>query len=139
MRTAVRPRLPVQIPGRRLLVLGPLIALPILIAADLGSVALIQLSVPDDASEAARAGVSAIAFNSGTVTPATAEVAFDAANDVARLHRLDLDRETFTVYADGSVELSAHRTAPTLLFKHLPWVGDHLDVTSQTKASRPSW
>jgi len=129
----------IYIPGRRLLLGVPAVVVPILLAADLGSVALVRMSVPDDADDAARAGVSAIGFNSGPVTPTTAETAFKAAEDVAHLNRMDLDRQTFTVFADGSVELSAHRKAPTLLFKHLPWVKNHLDVTSTTKVNRASW
>jgi hypothetical protein len=129
----------VYIPGRKLLVGIPAVVVPILLAVDLGSSALVRMSVPDDANDAARAGVTAITYNNGPVTPATAELAYTAAADVAKLNRLDLDRQTFTVFADGSVQLSAHRKVPTVLFKHLPWVKDHLDVTSTTKASRAAW
>jgi hypothetical protein len=129
----------VYIPGRKFLVGISAVVVPILFAVDLGSSALVRMSVPDDANDAARAGVAAIAFNQGPLTPSTAELAFTAAEDVAKLNRLDLDRQTFTVLADGSVQLSAHRTVPTVLFKHLPWFKDHLDVTSTTKASRASW
>jgi hypothetical protein len=134
---ASRPR--ISFPGRKLLVGIPAVAIPILFAADLGSLALVTMSVPDDAADAARAGVSAIAFTNGPVTPTTAETAFHAAEDVAALSRMDLDRQTFTVFADGSVELTAHRKAPTLLFKHLPWVQDHLDVTTTITEKRPNW
>ncbi len=128
----------VHIPGRRLLVLAPMIALPVLVAADLGSVALVRMSVPDDAGEAARAGVTAIQFDR-TATSTTAATAYQAANGVAALHRMDLDEQTFKVFADGSVQLTAHRKAPTVLFKRVPWLRDHTDVTATATAHRSTW
>lgn len=138
MRTAVEPRRSFYLPGKRVLLLLPLIALPVLLAGDLGSVALVRLAAEDDAGEAARAGMSAIQFGP-TVTPQTAEMAYRSASEVAELHRLTIDQQSFTIYADGAVKLTATRTAPTLVFKHLPGLR-HFAVSSTTvMVSRPTW
>ena len=131
-----RPR--IHIPGRRLLTALPLIALPVLLAVDLASVALVHLSVPDDAGEAARAGVSAVQFER-SATPQQAQLAFNAATQVADLHRMTLDRESFTVYADGAVKLTASKKAPTLLFKHLPRLKDLTTASETVTISRSNW
>jgi hypothetical protein len=133
------PRLPrVHVPGRRFITALPLIAVPLLVAVDLASVALVHISVPDDAGEAARAGVAAIQFER-SATPQQAQLAFNAASEVADLHRLTLDRESFTVYADGAVALTASRKAPTLLFKHLPGLKDLTTSTESVTVGRPNW
>lgn len=128
----------VHIPGRRLLTVLPLIALPIVLAVDLASVALVHLSVPDNAGEAARAGMSAVQFER-SATPQQAQIAFNAASQVADLHGLTLDRDSFTIYADGAVMLTVSKQAPTLLFKHLPGLKD-LTISAETvTAGRPTW
>lgn len=128
----------VYLPGRRLLTALPLVALPVVIAIDLASVALVQLSVPDDAGEAARAGMAAVQFER-SATPQQAQIAFNAASQVADLHRMNLDRESFTVYADGAVTLTASKKAPSLLFKHLPRLKDLTTSTETVTVSRPNW
>ncbi|MBA3742085.1 hypothetical protein [Sporichthya sp.] len=128
----------VHVPGRRALTLITLIALPVVVAADLGSVALVKVSVEDDAGEAARAGVMAIQYGQ-TATPQTAEIAFRAAKEVADLHRLTIDPATFVVTADGSVRFAARRDAPTALFKHLPGLRDLTDTTVTVSAQRPNF
>lgn len=128
----------VYIPGRKLLVALPLIGLPIVLAGDLASVALVKLAVQDDAGEAARAAMAAIQFDRAA-TPQHAEIAFNAASDVADLHRLTLDRESFTIYADGAVMLTATRKAPSLLFKHVPGLRDLTVSTETVTADRPTW
>lgn len=122
-----------HIPGSRILTMLPLIALPVAIVADLGSVTVVQLSVPDDAQEAGRAGTQAIAFkvNPTAATPENVQAAFTAASTVASLHRQVVDPETFTVFKDGSVQLTVSKTAPTVLFKHIPWLRD-LAVSKST-------
>lgn len=133
------PRLPrVHIPGRRFVTALPLIALPLVVAVDLASVALVHLSVPDHAGEAARAGMAAVQFER-SATPQQAQLAFNAASQVADLHRLNLHREGFTVYADGAVTLTASKKAPTLLFKHLPGLKDLTTSTESVTAARPNW
>ncbi|HUR74269.1 MAG TPA: hypothetical protein VMZ00_08330, partial [Sporichthya sp.] len=102
MRSAPARRRRMYIPGRRILTLLPFVALPIVVAADLGSLTLVKVSVEDDAGEAARAGMSAFEFDR-TVDQQDAEEAFRAATQVARLHDLTIDPKTFVVEADGSV------------------------------------
>lgn len=99
-----------------------LIAMPIVAVADLGSVVVVQMTVPDDATEAGRAGVQAIGHNltGSAATTTNAEIAYEAASSVAELHRQEVDPQTFTVFEDGSVQLTVRRTAPTFLFKLLP-------------------
>lgn len=136
MPTLPRPR--VHIPGGKLLAGIPLVALLIVGGADLASVALVKLSAPDDAGEAARAGVAAVEFDR-SATPQTAQEAYDSANEVAELHRLDIDEKSFVVRENGSVEFTARRTAPTLLFKHLPGLQDLTETTVSVSATRANW
>lgn len=135
--TLVR-RTRVHIPGRRLLTGLPIVVLLVLVGADLASVALVKMTVPDDAGEAARAGVTAI-DSRDTATPQTAETAYGAANYVADLHSMTIEPDTFTVWADGAVELTAHRKAPTMLFKHLPGLKDLTETTATAKAERATY
>lgn len=132
------PRRRVHIPGGKLLAGIPLIALLVMGGADLASVALVKLSAPDDAGEAARAGVAAVEFDR-SATPQTAQEAYDAANEVAELHRLDIDEKSFVIREDGSVEFTAHRSSPTLLFKHLPGLRDLTETTISASATRADW
>ncbi|MGQ0631802.1 MAG: hypothetical protein ACT4P1_12230 [Sporichthyaceae bacterium] len=127
-----------HIPGRRTLYVVCALVVPTLLLIDLASVALVKLSASDDATEAARAGMSAIQF-SQTATPAGAEAAFRAANEVADLHDLTIDSADFTIYADGAVQLTARRTAPTLLFKHLPVLRDLVEAEVSTTVERPRY
>jgi hypothetical protein len=100
------------------------LALPIAAVADLGSVVVVRMTVPDDAAEAGRAGVQAISWDlrSSAATPQNAQTAYEAASNVAKLHRQEVDPQTFTVFKDGSVHLTVTRTAPTVLFKRLPGI-----------------
>lgn len=132
------PRTRVHIPGRTLLTGIPLVALLIVGGADLASVALVKVSAPDDAREAARAGMVAIQYERST-TPQTAQTAYDAANQVADLHRLDIDENTFVVHENGTVDLTARRSSPTLLFKHLPGLRNFTETTVSVSVDRVSW
>ncbi len=119
-------------PGQRILVTLPLIALPLVAVADLGSVVLVQLSVPDDTQEAGRAATQAIAFKvtPTAATQANAEAAFAAASEVASVHRQQVDPTTFAVLPDGSVRLTVTKTAPTMLFEHVPGLRDFARASS---------
>lgn len=99
-----------------------LLVVPLTAVADLGSVVVVRMTVPDDAAEAGRAGVQAISYDlrAGAATAQNAEIAYEAAANVAKLHRQEVDPKSFTVYKDGSVHLTVTRTAPTVLFKRLP-------------------
>ena len=120
------------------LVVFPLIALPILIAADAGSVTLMKLSVPDDAGEAGRAGVQAI-YYSGVATPEEAQTAFTAAKSVADTHHEHIDPATFTITKDGAVTLTVTKHAGTVLFKHLPGLKGLTESKVTTTVARASW
>lgn len=138
MPTTAISRRSFNIPGKRMFVVLPMIVLPVLVAGDLGSVALVKLAVEDDAGEAARAGMMAIQYDQ-KATPAAAEAAYAAASSVADLHRQEIKKDTFTIYADGGIKLTATRKAPTLLFKHLPGLRDLTESTVTVTASRPTW
>lgn len=99
-----------------------LIATPIVAVADVGSIVVVQMTVPDDAAEAGHAGVQAIGRNLyvSAATPENARLAYEAAASVAELHRQEVDPQSFTVYKDGSIQLTVRRTAPTVLFKRVP-------------------
>ncbi len=125
-------------PGARVLVALPMIALPTVGVADLGSVALVHLSVPDDADEAGRAAVQALQF-SRTATPKDAEIGFNAAKSVTDLHHQHLDPQSFTIYRDGSVRLTVSKTAPTILFKRLPGLKGLTHTTTTTTVARPHY
>lgn len=124
-----------QFLGSRIFVMLPLIGLPIVAVGDLGSVAVVRLSVPDDAHEAGRAAVQAIEYIKNP-TSANAKIAYEAASSVARLHRQRVDPETFTIYSDGAVKLTVTKTAPTVLFKHLPGLRDLAHASSTTTVER---
>ncbi|GAA0635601.1 hypothetical protein GCM10009547_44690 [Sporichthya brevicatena] len=138
--TVLRPtrRRLFYVPGQRFLVLLPMIAAPVVLAIDLASVALVHLSLTDDAGEAGRAGMARVQFER-TATPQSAEVAYDAATEVAKVHDIEIDPASFTVYADGAVTLKATKRAPTLLFKHVPGLKDLTEATETVTVSRPRW
>ena len=124
--------------GSRVLTLLPLVALPIVTAADVGSIALVHLAVPDDAAEAGRAAMSAIQYQSQPTSNA-AQIAFDAAASVADLHQQEIDRRSFTIYKNGSVHLSVSRDAPTVMFKRIPFLRDLTHASATTTIERPTW
>jgi hypothetical protein len=128
----------VQATRSRLWVTLPLIVLPIVIAADAGSVTLTKLSVSDDAEEAGRAGVQAIMFN-GVATPEQAQHAFDAAKAVSDTHHEHIDPTSFTITKDGTVTLTVTKHAGTILFKHLPMLKRLTTTTVTTTVARASW
>lgn len=120
----------------RTLFLVPAIALPIVVAFDAGSVALMQLAVADNTAEAGRAGVTAIAFER-QASPQTAQMAFDAAKSVTDSHGEDIDPASFRVHSDGSVTLTVSKSTRTVLFGRLPGLRD-LTKTQHTETVRRS-
>lgn len=126
------------VPGSRALSIAALATLPIILAADAGSIALVKLSIPDVAAEAARAGVQAIAYER-EASPEVAQVAYGAATSVADLHRQEVDRQTFTVYRDGGVQLTVRRTAPTMLLEHIPGLRGLAEATASHRAERANY
>lgn len=138
MSTPATRRVRVRIPGRRLFTGLPFVALLVVGGADFASVALVEMSAPDDAAEAARAGVMAVQHDRSS-SPQTAQTAYDATNLVAELHRLDIDEKSFVVRQNGTIEFTAHRSSPTLLFKHLPGLRDLTGTTVSVSAARAEW
>lgn len=123
--------------SRKLLIL-PAIALPIVVAFDAGSVALMHLAAEDNAAEAGRAGVSAIAFERAT-NPQTAQVAFDAAKSVADSHHETIDPTSFRVHSNGSVTLTTGKSTKTVLFGRLPGLKNLTDAQTTLTVHRSNW
>lgn len=104
------------------------------VGIDAGSVALTRLSMPDDVREAGQAAVSAV--EGMPTTRQTAVIALDAAAERGRAQGLMFRARHFTLYPDGRVELTASRTAPTLLLdrvtplRHLTRVTSTATVTA---------
>lgn len=124
--------------GSRTLTVVPMIVLPILVAFDAGSVALMQLAAPDNAAEAGRAGVTAI-FNDNQATPDNAQVAFDAAKEVADTHGETIDPTSFRIHSDGSVSLTTGKSTDTVLFKHLPGLRGLTHTQTTVTVNRSNW
>ena len=105
-------------------------ALLIVTLIDGCSVAIVRAAVPDGARDAGNAAVQAVEGLPGTQQSAV--VAYDAATLRGSAAALHVDRKGFTVYPDGKVTLTVTRTAPTLVFKHLPVLRDLTVVTATT-------
>jgi hypothetical protein len=115
-----------------------MIALPILLAVDAGSITLTKFSVSDDAQEAGRAGVQAILFNAAA-TPEEAQRAFDAAKSVSDTHREHIEPTSFTITKEGAVTLTVSKHSGTVLFKHIPGLRGLTTTTVTTTVARASW
>ena len=102
----------------------------VILLLDGGSVAITKASVPDDARDAGYAAAEAV--HALPNTQQTAVVAYDAATRRGTAAALHIERRGFTVYPDGKVTLTVTRTAPTLVFKHLPFLRDLTVVTATT-------
>lgn len=122
----------------RALTVLPMIALPILLAVDAGSITLTKFSVSDDAQEAGRAGVQAILFNAAA-TPEEAQRAFDAAKSVSDTHREHIEPTSFTITKEGAVTLTVSKHSGTVLFKHIPGLRGLTTTTVTTTVARASW
>ena len=122
----------------RIVTVAPLIVLPIVVAFDAGSVALMQIAAEDNTGEAGRAAVSAIAFDRET-TPEVAQLAYDAAKSVADAHGETVDPTTFRIHSDGSVTLTVGKSTDTVLFRHLPGLRNLTDTRTTITARRPTW
>jgi hypothetical protein len=94
------------------------LAAALLVAAiDTGAVVLTRIKVPDDVRRAGQVAAEAVANQ--PATRQTAQTAFDAAQAEARQHGIVVTTKDFTLYPDGRVALTAGKTAPTLLLKHV--------------------
>lgn len=111
--------------GRTRALLWALAGLILLIALiDGASVTIARIQIDEDAKTSARFATQQI--HDAPVNQETARVAYAAAvsalpNDAETII-VDApgDTEDFRVHADGAVTLTVTRTAPTLVFQHLP-------------------
>ena len=103
---------------------------------DAGSVVLTRLSTPDNVREAGRAAAEAV--RGMPVDRQAASMAFAAAADEGRTHGLRILPEDFRLFADGRVELTAARTAPTLLLDHISLLSDLTSVESTATVTSPA-
>ncbi len=94
-------------------------------AVDTGSVVLTRMRVDDDLKSAGFAGATAI--QGQQVTGQTAQAAYAAATKNLNAGE-QVDPETFAVRPDGGVTLTVRKTAPTLMFKHLGFLDDFVEV-----------
>jgi hypothetical protein len=95
---------------------------------DAGSIVLAQIAVPDDVRRAGQ--IAAAAVDGQPANRQTARTAFDAAQAEARQHGLAVQVDGFTIYPDGRVALTAGKTAPTLLLKHIEPLSHYAEITS---------
>jgi hypothetical protein len=128
----------VQLLGTRPLMMLPAIILPIVLAWDAGAVALMHMSVPDDAQQAGQAAVQAIQYMTYP-TPDEAQAAFNAAKGVTDLHSEKIDPAGFTIYKDGSVTLKVTRSTDTVLFKYLPFLSGLAKTSSTVTVQRSTY
>ncbi|PVG81543.1 hypothetical protein DDE18_16150 [Nocardioides gansuensis] len=123
------------LPSRTLVAWLGATALAVLLLVDAGSLVLTRTSTPDRARDAGRAAAQAV--EGLALTQRSAVVAYDAAVAVAEDHALHISTEDFRVFPDGHVQLTASRTAPTLLMHRLPRLGRYVRV-STTEIVDPS-
>jgi len=106
------------------------VALSLILVAviDGGSVLLARVAVTDDAKDAGRAAV--VAIEGQPVNGRTATIAYAAAEKAAAENGELVRQDDFLVHADGSVELTLTRIAPTLVFNRLSLSRDWTTVGS---------
>lgn len=126
------------LPGSRTLTIAPMVVLPIVVAFDAGSVALMQLAASDNAAGAGRAGVTAI-YNDNQATPDNAQAAYDAAKSVTDGHGETIDPTSFRIHSNGSVTLTVGKSTDTALFKHLPGLRGLTSTQNTMTVSRSNW
>lgn len=116
-----------RIPSLRPLILLVLAGVLLLAAIDGGSVLLTRMAIPDAAKQVGYA--AAVAVENRPATRENAIVALRAARDDAETRNLVVPNKGFTLYPDGRVTLTAHRTAPTLVLKRISAISDMADVS----------
>ena len=95
---------------------------------DGSSVVMTRLSTPDEVRKAGQAATEAV--RGMPVDRRAATIAFTAAADEGRAHGLRIRPRDFRLFPDGRVELTAARTAPTLLLDHISPLSDLTRVES---------
>ncbi|WP_166390456.1 hypothetical protein [Nocardioides ochotonae] len=100
-------------------------------AIDGGSVLLTTIAAPDDLEEAGFKAAAVVSHSKDPVpTSTTAVAALEAARAEAGKHDITVREDDFTIYADDTVELTGATTAPTLLFKHVPFLEGLAEVVT---------
>ena len=112
-----------------------ILAFPVLGVIDGGMVGYAHLATEDDAKVVARAAAEAV--RGEALTQQTAVIAYQAAESTAQRFGATVVRKDFTVHRGGQVTLTLQRTAPTLVFDHLPFLRDTTAI-SATVTVEPS-
>jgi hypothetical protein len=103
-----------------------------LIGFDLISLGTTRLQAEDHAQAAARAAVEAY---SG---PSTLQAAYDAALAEVVADGDSIEAQSFSFAADGTVTLTLHRTAQTLLVRKISALREHAEVSRTVTHRRTS-
>jgi hypothetical protein len=110
-------------------------AVPLVGVIDGAVVGYARLATEDDAKVVARAAAEAV--RGQALTQQTALIAYQAADLTARQFGATVVRKDFSVHRDGQVTLTLQRSAPTLVFDHLPFLRDTTAI-SATVTAEPS-
>lgn len=102
------------------------------IGFDLVSLGATRFQAEDHAQTAARAAAGAYAG------PTSLQAAYDAAVAEVVAHGDTIDPQTFSVSPEGTVTLTLHRLAPTLLVEKVGPLREYADVRRTVTAARPS-
>jgi hypothetical protein len=112
-----------------------LAGIPLLSVVDVGAVGYARLATEDDAKVVARAAADAV--RSQPLTQQTAQIAYEHAEDTAHRFNATVSPKDFAVHRNGTVTLTLHRTAPTLLFDHVPFLRSKTEI-ARTVTVEPS-
>jgi hypothetical protein len=119
----------------RALVILVATAVPLVGVIDGGAIGYARFATEDDAKTVAHAAAEAI--RGQRLSQETAQIAYQAADATAQRFGATVLRKDFAVHRDGRVTLTLRRTAPTLLFDHLPFLRDTAAI-SATVTVEPS-
>jgi hypothetical protein len=111
------------------------VAVPLLGAIDGGSVLYSRMATENDASTVAYAAAAAV--RGMPITPQTAVIAYQAADEIADRLGGTVQQKDFRLNLNGGITLTLTRTAPALVFDHLPRLRDLIEISS-TVTVQPS-
>jgi hypothetical protein len=119
--------------------LGVLVILAVMVLGviDGGVVGYAHVATEDDAKVVARAAAEAV--RGERVTEQTAVIAYQAAESIAHRFGATVPRNDFTVHSDGQVTLTLQRSAPTLVFDHLPFLRDTTTISTTVTVEPPPY
>ena len=119
----------------RALIFLAVVAVPLIGAIDGGSVLYSRTATEHDASTVAYAAAAAV--RGMPITPQTAVIAYQAAGEIAVRLGGTVQQKDFRVNVNSGITLTLTRTAPTLVFDHLPRLRDLVEISS-TVTVQPS-